>query len=153
MKNDKNEKTPYIMTTTKHFNDVHIYLWWLCHVPQYWKCSFLLSFPNPRAGENHLAIFPFLLFTLFISDLMCTIWWHLQNIWWLCSELQVAWPPKLAICLTIVSEFFYISGVCNITLLLATLSWVLSLTLLPLLCITHCSIHKLLFIPCRSGFP
>lgn len=27
MKNDKNEKTPYIMTTTKHFNDVHMYLW------------------------------------------------------------------------------------------------------------------------------
>ena len=28
MKNDKNEKTPYIMKTTKHFNDVSYFHQW-----------------------------------------------------------------------------------------------------------------------------
>jgi len=35
MKNDKNEKTPYIMKTTKHFNDVSVQ----CEKVQFLQCS------------------------------------------------------------------------------------------------------------------
>lgn len=94
MKSDKNEKTPYIMTTTKHFNDVHMYLWWLCHEHQYWNCSSLSPLVIAMYGENHLTV---IVITLFTLDLMYTTCSYLHNSLWLCSALQVICSSKLPI--------------------------------------------------------